>query len=191
MIISMRISLNSGTYNLMSTGHNRFRQMANSRTSYTIQSFADDRNLCYLHSVNGRSSPLEIDVDKSNMKISGTSDLHSFSEWGRMNRIDYNAQKSQCCLQKPRHSNNVASSVAMFAVNIRQSEAVDVVGMKIQFENIHNLWFFKTVLPLYATYIRLRIQHTCMGQCLKINVKVLDHVQQTVKVAINDSHNAQ
>lgn len=46
--------------------------------------------------------------------------------------IDFNTLTSHYCLLTQKHSNNFASSVAIDAVNLRQSEAFDIFGMKIQ-----------------------------------------------------------
>ena len=60
-------------------------------------------------------------------------DLIKISEWGRVNRVDFNARKTQCCfLTHKRLADIVVPSIYMGGVNIKESETLDVLGMKIQ-----------------------------------------------------------
>ena len=45
---------------------------------------------------------MEIGTRRLNMNGELTGDLITISEWGRANRVDFNAQKTQCCFLKHR-----------------------------------------------------------------------------------------
>ena len=55
-------------------------------------------------------------------------DLDIISEWGRANRVEFNARKIQCCvLTHKRATNQGASSVYMGGIIIEESESLDVL----------------------------------------------------------------
>ena len=67
------------------------------------------------------------------MDVTLGDDLCIISEWGRVNRVGFNASKTQCCLLTHRRTaGNAASSVLMDGVSIKESEALNVLGMQIQ-----------------------------------------------------------
>lgn len=70
---------------------------------------------------------LEIEAKSRNMNDSLTSDPKLISELGRVNRIDFNARTTQCCVL----THNAMSSAAWVDVNIMEPRALDVLGIKI------------------------------------------------------------
>lgn len=69
------------------------------------------------------------------MNNSLTSELKLISEWGRINRVDFDARQTQCCVLTHNRNNNAILSVTWGdVVNIKQSENLDVLTMKIQWD---------------------------------------------------------
>lgn len=182
-------------------------------TSNPIYSFADDSNICHSYSFDRRPSLLEIGARRSNMNDALTSDLITISEWGRANRVDFNARKTQCCFLTHRRDAGagVLSSVSMGNVNIEEADALDVLGMRISCDARWNDHIFRVskeafkclgflkrcrkyftpsdLLTIYRTFIRPRMEynsHVWAGASKSI-LKLLDRVQERVKVLINDS----
>ena len=60
-----------------------------------------------------------------------TSDPQAIFEWGRMNNVNFNVQKTQCCLLSYKRSNNNTSSVAIGGISINESDALDILVMKV------------------------------------------------------------
>ena len=56
-------------------------------------------------------------------------ELATIVEWGRMNRVDFNAAKTQCCLlSHKRITDSGASSISMDGVDFDEADALDVLG---------------------------------------------------------------
>lgn len=79
-------------------------------------------------------------------------DLLTISEWGRANKVGFNARKTQCCMLTHRAVDSALPSVHMGAIDIEESDTLDVLGMKINFSSgersIQVSCFFKTVQKL-------------------------------------------
>ena len=62
-----------------------------------------------------------------------TGDLITISEWGRANRVDLNARKTQYCFLTHRRDagSDVLSYVSMGNVTIEEADALDVLAMSI------------------------------------------------------------
>ena len=103
------------------------------QTSNPIYSFADDSNLCHSYSLDHRPSLQEIEDRRREMDETVGQDLLAISEWGRVNRVEFNARKTQgCLLSYKRFADPSVSSISIDGVDIEQSDALDVLGMKIQ-----------------------------------------------------------
>ena len=72
---------------------------------------------------------MEIGARRLNMSDAFTGDLIAISEWGRANRVDFNARKSQCCfLTHQRNAGaDVLSSVSMCQVNTEVVMLVETI----------------------------------------------------------------
>ena len=58
-----------------------------------------------------------------------TGDVITTSKWGRANRVDFNARKTQCCFLTYQRGAGVLSSVSMGNVDTEEADALDILGM--------------------------------------------------------------
>ena len=65
-----------------------------SLTENPIFSFADDSTLCHSYSFSKRPNQVELSLKRREMNTSLNSDLEKIAEWGRMNRVEFNAKKT-------------------------------------------------------------------------------------------------
>ena len=72
---------------------------------------------------------MEIRARKLSMNDALIGELITISEWGLVNRVDFNARKTQRCFLTHRRDAgaNVLSSVSMGNVNIEEADALDVL----------------------------------------------------------------
>ena len=75
-------------------------------TTNPIYSFADDSSLCHSYSYNAHPNPNEVGVNRNYMDDTLNSDLVKSEEWGRVNRVEFNARKTQCCLLSHKRTSN-------------------------------------------------------------------------------------
>lgn len=59
-----------------------------------------------------------------------TSALKMIFEFYRVKRVNFNAGKTQCCVLTRKRDRNSTSSVTVYNVNIKKSEALDNLDMK-------------------------------------------------------------
>ena len=60
------------------------------------------------------------------------SDLVKIEEWGRENRVELNARKTQCCLLSHKRILDTGQNVAMGGMVIAESATLDVLGTSIR-----------------------------------------------------------
>ena len=59
-------------------------------------------------------------------------DLHKIVEWGRENRVEFNATKTQCCLLTHKRISNLNLRTSMAGVDVSQNDSLDILGMQLQ-----------------------------------------------------------
>ena len=60
------------------------------------------------------------------------SDLVKIEEFGRVNRVEFNARKTQCCLISYKRTSDPDQNVYMGGMAIAKSETLDVLGTSIR-----------------------------------------------------------
>ena len=88
-------------------------------TSNPIYSFADGSKLC-------RPNLNEVGVSSNYMDDTLNSDLVKIAEWGRTNRVEFNARKTQCWLLSHKRISDPRQNVCMGGIEIVKSETLDV-----------------------------------------------------------------
>lgn len=182
------------------------------RTENPIYSFADDSTLCHSYSFDHRPSLQEIEGKRQVMHESLNRDLAAIVEWGRANRVDFNAGKTQCCLlSHKRAADPVESSLTFDGADVEESAALGILGMKIQSDarwadHVFGvakdaskcLGFLKRckkyftpsdLLIIYTTYIRPRMEYNShiWAGAPKSSLELLDRIQKRAKVLIGDN----
>ena len=137
--------------------------------------------------------------------------LTTISDWGRGNRVEFNARKTQCCMLSHRDVEPTLSSVHMGGINIEGSDTLDVLGMKIHckvrwsehvfqvskeafkclgfLNRCRNYFTPFDLLTIYTTYIRPKMEynsHIWAGAPKSI-LELLDRVQRRALALINDN----
>lgn len=182
------------------------------RTTNPIYSFADDSNLCHSYSFDRRPNLSVVQGKRREMNVMLNHDLHLISEWGRENRVEFNARKTQCCRISHKHTDDsTLPTISMGGLDVGESEALDVLGLKIQCDirwnkHIFNvskeafkcLGFLKRckrfftppdLLNIYTTYIRPKMEfnsHIWSGAPAS-TLELLDRVQKRALKLIGDS----
>ena len=60
------------------------------------------------------------------------SDLVKIEEWGRANRLEFNARNAQCCLLSHKRISDPGQNFCMGGMAIVKSETLDVLGTSIR-----------------------------------------------------------
>ena len=84
-------------------------------TTNPICSFADDSSLCHSYSYNAHPNLNEVGASRNYLYMDDilNSDLVKIEEWGRVNRVELNARKTQCCLLSHKRTSDPGLNVYM------------------------------------------------------------------------------
>jgi len=103
-----------------------------SLTKNPIYSFADDSTLCHSYSSSGRPTASVVARLRQNMESSLNDDLLKIVEWGKSNRVEFNATKIQCCLLTHKRIDGIDQRTNMAGVDVTQNNSLDILGMHLQ-----------------------------------------------------------
>ena len=70
------------------------------------------------------------------MNDSLNNDLNKIINWGQLNRVDFNANKTQSCLLTHKRVDGLDFRTRMAGVDVPQSNGLDMLGMQVQ-SNLH------------------------------------------------------
>ena len=182
-----------------------------SLTSNPIYSFADDSSLCHSYSFKNRPNLSQILHCRARMDDSLNNDLIDIVRWGRLNRVEFNANKTQCCLLSHKRISFLGQGVSMCDVNITQSDTLAVLGISIRSdlrwddhifgiakEAAKCLGFLKRckkyftptdLRTIYITYIRPKMEYNShlWAGASKSSLSCLDKVQGRAVKLIGDN----
>ena len=100
--------------------------------SKPIVSFADGSSLCHSYSYKAHPNLYEVGLSKNCMDDTLNSVLVKIEEWGRANRVVFNARKTQCCLLSHKRISDPGENVCMGGMEIATSETLDVLGTSLR-----------------------------------------------------------
>ena len=181
-----------------------------SLTANPIYSFADDSSLCHSYSFSRRPSTSAVAECRGNMNDTLNNDLNKILKWGKLNRVDFNANKTQSCLLTHKRVDGLDFRTRIAGVDVPQSDGLDMLGMQIQ-SNLHwdkhifgiakkaaqSIGLLKrckkyfTPLDLrniYTSYIRPKMEYNShiWAEAPRASLHYLDSVQKRAKRLIGD-----
>ena len=179
-------------------------------TENPIYSFADDSTLIHSFFFKKRPNSREIETKRREMHISLNNDLARIYNWGRANRVDFNASKTQCCYLTHKVK-EPSVNLTLDSVNISESESLELLGIAINSDmrwNAHIikiakeaskcLGFLKRctkyftpsdLRDIYVSYIRPKMEYNChiWAGASKTTLDYLDRVQNRAIKLINNA----
>jgi len=182
-------------------------------TSNPIHSFADDSTLdsSYSFTTVAEANQPSVQQARTNVSNSLNRDLKEICDWGSVNRVNFNASKTQCCLLSVKLNPSIPS-LFFENVNIENSESINILGMEITSKLSWNnhifsiaknaakclgfLWRSKKyftssdLLIIYKTYIRPRLEYNShiWAGAPQTCLQYLDRVQKWAIKIINDAN---
>ena len=69
---------------------------------------------------------------RQNMESSLNEDLLKIVEWGKLNRVEFNANKTQCCLLTHKRIDGFDQRTNMAGVDVTQNNCLHILGMHLQ-----------------------------------------------------------
>ena len=175
--------------------------------TYWCKRFYDDHS----YSFDLQPNLSEVQGKRQVMNDSLNHDLQVINEWGKANRVEFNARKTQCCMISHKHTEDLTlPSISIGGVDIDETEALDILGMKIQCDVRWNKHIFNVskeafkclgflrrckkyftpsdLLNIYTTYIRPKMEynsHIWAGAPKSI-LELLHRMQRRSSSLIND-----
>ena len=85
-------------------------------TTTGIYSFADDSSLCHSYGFRSRPDLTQVEIFRKNMVDTLNDDPARIVEWGRVNRVEFHAGKSQFCLLSQKRTDIDSSYVDILSL---------------------------------------------------------------------------
>ena len=121
-----------------------------------IHSFADDSTLHHSYKFNKRPTRAEVDEARKHMVDTLSSDVRAITEWGRLNRVEFNLNKTQVC--RFSHKRSEMTGMSFMSNGLHEASNLKVLGT-----NVSNklLWYEHVLMVTKNAAKRLGFLRRC------------------------------